>query len=50
MQDMIRLYIEPNLFFFFFLLGLKFDVKKFIREYDTCQRVKAENVSPTGLL
>jgi len=29
---------------------LKFDVKKFIREYDTCQRVKAENVSPTGLL
>jgi hypothetical protein len=34
----------------FFWLGMKSDVKRFIRECDICQRVKAENVSPVGLL
>jgi hypothetical protein len=36
MQDMTRLYIEPEkIFFFFFVPGLKSDVEKFIRECDT---------------
>jgi hypothetical protein len=30
--------------------GMKSDVKKFIKECDVCQRVKAENLSPAGLL
>ena len=30
--------------------GMKSDVKKFIRECDISQRVKAENLSPVGLL
>jgi hypothetical protein len=30
--------------------GMKSDVKKFIKEYDVYQRVKAENLSPAGLL
>ena len=34
----------------FFWSGMKTDVKRFIRECDICQRVKAENVSPAGLL
>jgi hypothetical protein len=34
----------------FFWTGMKSDVKRFIRECDICQRVKAENVSPAGLL
>jgi hypothetical protein len=34
----------------FFWPGMKADVKSFIRECDTCQRVKAENLSPAGLL
>jgi hypothetical protein len=34
----------------FFWPGLKSDVKRFIRECDLCQRVKAENVSSDGLL
>lgn len=34
----------------FFWPGMKADVKRFIRECDTSQRVKAENLSPTGLL
>jgi hypothetical protein len=34
----------------FFWPGMKYDVKRFIRECDICQRVKAENVSLVGLL
>ena len=34
----------------FFWPGMKSNVKRFIRECDICQRVKSENVSPTGLL
>jgi hypothetical protein len=34
----------------FYWPGMKTDVKKFIRECDVCQRVKAENISPAGLL
>jgi hypothetical protein len=34
----------------FFWPGIKSNVKRFIRECDICQRVKAENVSPVGLL
>jgi hypothetical protein len=30
--------------------GMKADMKKFIRECDTCQKVKAENLSPADLL
>jgi hypothetical protein len=29
---------------------MKANVKRFIREIDICQRVKAENLSPIGLL
>jgi hypothetical protein len=34
----------------FFWPGMKADVKRFIMECDTCQRVKAEKLSPAGLL
>jgi hypothetical protein len=34
----------------FYWQGMKSDIRKFIRECDTCQRVKSENVSPAGLL
>jgi hypothetical protein len=34
----------------FFWPRMKVDVKRFIRECDICQRMKAENVSPAGLL
>lgn len=34
----------------FYWPGMKVDIKIFIRECDTCQRVKSENVSPAGLL
>ena len=30
--------------------GMKVDVKRFIKECDTCQRVKVENLSPASLL
>jgi hypothetical protein len=34
----------------FYWQGMKSHIRKFIRECDICQRVKSENVSPTGLL
>jgi hypothetical protein len=34
----------------FIWLGMKSEVKKFIRECDICQRVNAENLSPASLL
>jgi hypothetical protein len=34
----------------FFWPRMKVDLKRLIRECDNCQRVKAENVSPAGLL
>jgi hypothetical protein len=34
----------------FVWLGMKSDVKKFIKECDVCQRVKVENLSPADLL
>jgi len=34
----------------FFWPGMKADLRAFVRECDVCQRVKAENVSPAGLL
>ena len=34
----------------FYWKGMKSDIKKFIRECDVCQRIKAETVAPTGLL
>jgi hypothetical protein len=34
----------------FYWPGMKTNVKRFIRECDVCQRVKAENISPAGLL
>lgn len=30
--------------------GMKANIKKFVSEYDTCQRMKYESVSPVGLL
>jgi len=34
----------------FFWLGMKADLRAYVRECDVCQKVKAENVSPAGLL
>jgi len=34
----------------FFWPGMEVNIKTFVRECDICQRVKAENVSPAGLL
>ena len=34
----------------FYRYGMKFDLKKFIKECDICQRIKSDTSSPIGLL
>lgn len=49
-QVIIKHSKEFMLIFFSFFPGLRSFVRNYIRESDTCQRKKGENVSPAGLL